>query len=186
LSPFSVCGVGSPLDPGLPHPVRSAHRVFHPLSGFLLPKPPGFFSPRNALGILPSEPSLPKEREHLSAPSALLPFIPRTIHGWQRASLPDPSDKEAWYVGFRAFFPLGVRSRGSGGLARPVVGALLGFLPLQGLVSLYDVASLQRSLLSCGPPGRPPRLLFLTRPHLPPRGVGSRFAVPGPLQSFSS
>jgi hypothetical protein len=39
--PFSAHGVGSPLDPGLPHPVRSASRVSHPLDGFLLPAPSG-------------------------------------------------------------------------------------------------------------------------------------------------
>lgn len=37
---------GSPLYPGLPHPARSALEVSHPRSGLLLPRPPGFVSPR--------------------------------------------------------------------------------------------------------------------------------------------
>jgi hypothetical protein len=38
--------IGSPLHPGLPHPVRSASRVSHPPDGFLLPIPPGLVSCR--------------------------------------------------------------------------------------------------------------------------------------------
>jgi len=61
LCPFSVCSARSPLNPGLPHPARSALRVSHPLSGFLLPTPPRLFSSWNAPGIRPSEPSPPEE-----------------------------------------------------------------------------------------------------------------------------
>jgi hypothetical protein len=46
LVPFSACNSGSPVHSGLPHPTPSDFRVFHPLVGFLLPKPSGLVSCR--------------------------------------------------------------------------------------------------------------------------------------------
>jgi len=42
----STCQLSSPLNPGLPHPVRSVPRVFHPLDGFRLDSLPGLVSCR--------------------------------------------------------------------------------------------------------------------------------------------
>jgi len=61
LFPSAYVSTRSPLNPGLPHPARSAREVSHLLSGLLLPAPPGFISPRNAPGIHPSELSPPRE-----------------------------------------------------------------------------------------------------------------------------
>jgi hypothetical protein len=105
-----------------------------PLSGFFTlsavffsPNLPGFFHPGTLLGFslqsLPFRKSGSASRRPLpSCHSYLAPSMAGGVVSW-----PDPSGKETRYVGFRAFFPLGVRSRGSGGLAKTVVGALLGF-----------------------------------------------------------
>jgi len=44
--PYDASARASPLHLGLPHRVRSAHRVFHPLDGFLLARTPGHVSDR--------------------------------------------------------------------------------------------------------------------------------------------
>lgn len=44
--PYDASARASPLHLGLPHRVRSAHRVFHPLDGFLLARTPGHISDR--------------------------------------------------------------------------------------------------------------------------------------------
>jgi hypothetical protein len=46
LRPFGASAQASPLHPGLPHRVRSALRVSHPLDGFLLAQTPGLVSCR--------------------------------------------------------------------------------------------------------------------------------------------
>jgi hypothetical protein len=46
LRPFGASAQASPLHPGLPHRVRSALRVSHPLDGFLLARTPGLVSCR--------------------------------------------------------------------------------------------------------------------------------------------
>jgi hypothetical protein len=46
LRPFDASTRASPLHPGLPHRVRSAHRVSHPLDGLLLARTPGLVSCR--------------------------------------------------------------------------------------------------------------------------------------------
>jgi len=56
LRPYSVCGSGSPVTSGLPHPTSSVFRVPVPPDGLLPPEPPGRISSRNALGVLPSGP----------------------------------------------------------------------------------------------------------------------------------
>jgi len=115
-------------------------------------------------------------------------------HPWLTARfLARPLGQETQYVGFRVFFSLGVRSRGSGGLARPVVGALLGFFPLQGFVPLYDATLFSPFTFGRGKVA--PLLGSPSTVSLNPSSyeaacssceVGSRFAVPGPLQSFRS
>jgi hypothetical protein len=53
---YSTIHLPSPLDPGLPHPVRSAFRVSHPPDGLLLDRLPGLVSCRSAHGVpIPSE-----------------------------------------------------------------------------------------------------------------------------------
>jgi hypothetical protein len=47
--PFNDVSVSGPLIPGLPHPARSARRVFHPLDGFLPGTP---CDPRGAAAVL--------------------------------------------------------------------------------------------------------------------------------------
>lgn len=54
LLPYSVCGSGSPVSSGLPHPTSSVFRVPVPPDGLLPPEPSGLISSRNALGVLPS------------------------------------------------------------------------------------------------------------------------------------
>lgn len=49
--PYGAYNVWSPLVPGLPHPVRCAFRVSHPLGAFLLQTPPGIFHPVAPLGF---------------------------------------------------------------------------------------------------------------------------------------
>jgi hypothetical protein len=48
---FSTTHLPSPQIPGLPHPVRSAYRVSHPLDGLLLDRLPGLVSCRSAHGV---------------------------------------------------------------------------------------------------------------------------------------
>jgi len=59
--PYSTCGTGSPLVAGLPHPLRSAFRVWLP-SGRLPPSGPlpALFHAGSAHGIRPSELSPPE------------------------------------------------------------------------------------------------------------------------------
>jgi hypothetical protein len=47
----STTQLSSPLNPGLPRPVRSVLRVSHPLDGFLLDSLPGLVSCRSAHGV---------------------------------------------------------------------------------------------------------------------------------------
>lgn len=106
-----------------------------PLSGFptlsavfFSPNLPGFFHPGTLLGFslqsFPFRKSGKASRRPLPSchSCSALSMANRVV------SLPDPSGETTGHVGFRAFFPSGVRSRESRGLARPVVGALLGFL----------------------------------------------------------
>jgi len=58
---FSTVHLASPLNPGLPHPVRSAYRVSHPLDGLLLTRLPGLVSCRSAHGV-PALQSFPLAR----------------------------------------------------------------------------------------------------------------------------
>jgi hypothetical protein len=46
LRPFDASARASPLHPGLPHRVRSAHRVSHPHDGLLLARTPSLVSCR--------------------------------------------------------------------------------------------------------------------------------------------
>src|SRR5262249_5361101 len=152
-----------PLHPGLPHPARSALRVSHPPSGFLLPYPPGFVSPRNAPGILPSEPSLPKEPERLSAPFALLLLPLSPAHGSERRRPTSGlcSLSESVHTG------LGVSQ--ARGRCSP------GISPLQGFPSPDSAAPLSGPLLSWGSPEPTRRPKFLHP---------GRVVVPDPLQSL--
>ena len=108
--PFSVSSARSPLDPGLPHPARSALEVSHLLSGFLLPTPPEFISPRNAPGIHPSELSPPKEpyASRRPYPLAVLPLRPNP---WLRTpTLLNPGFNSAARNDFRVLLSPGARS----------------------------------------------------------------------------
>ena len=108
--PFSVSSTRSPLNPGLPHPARSALRVSHPPSGFLLPAPPEFISPRNAPGIRPSELSPPKEpyASRRPYPPAVLPPRPNP---WLRTpTLPNPGFNSVARNDFRVLLSPGARS----------------------------------------------------------------------------
>jgi hypothetical protein len=58
---FSTVHLASPPDPGLPHPVRSACGVSHPLDGLLLARLPGLVSCRSAHGV-PTLQSVPLAR----------------------------------------------------------------------------------------------------------------------------
>jgi hypothetical protein len=78
-----VCGssstihLQSPLNPGLPHPVRSAFRVSHPPDGLLLYRLPGLVSCRSAHGVpSPSELFPRPEPWRLSTPHCPLAVRP--------------------------------------------------------------------------------------------------------------
>jgi hypothetical protein len=123
--PFSVYGTGSPLFPGVPSPARSALRVSRPRSGLLLPVPFGFVSPRNAPGILPSEPSLPEEpyaSRRLSPRAVTLRLYPwlQTPAVQSPDSIPPLNPLQGFALSRSPFAD--VR-----GLAGRQVGALLGF-----------------------------------------------------------
>jgi hypothetical protein len=93
--PFSVSSARSPLNPGLPHPARSALRVSHPLSGFLLPAPPRLFSSWNAPGIRPSELSPPVEPYASRRPYPPAVLSCAFIHGWRRRLCQIPGSAES-------------------------------------------------------------------------------------------
>lgn len=138
------------------HLTRVCLTRYVPLTGFFTlsavffsPNLPGFFHPGTLLGF--SLQSLPfrKSGNASSAPTTLLPFSPCAIHGWNASLYPararrNRASRLQGFVPFRSPF-----SR-AWGLAKPVVGALLGFCPLQGFVTLRDATSLQKSLLSYG------------------------------------
>jgi hypothetical protein len=114
--PYSAINTGSPLDPGLPHPVRSDHEVLHPHAGFLLPAPCGFVSPRwrpwdSALQGF----SLPRSRPRLLGEElALLTFAPFAPTVMTRRSRAPPTRAASIaprpFRAFRALSPPGVRT----------------------------------------------------------------------------
>jgi len=87
---FSTCLTSSPRSlPGLPHPVRSAFRVSHPLDGLLLDDPTGLVSCRSAHGVPPFRafPS-PGAAMPLDIASALLPLTPAPPRSVPEGSYP--------------------------------------------------------------------------------------------------
>jgi len=76
LRPFSARDFGSPLPPGLPHPVRSASRASHPPGGLLLPKRAGLFHPAGALGVLALQGLLLPRRRAVSSTTPCPPGVP--------------------------------------------------------------------------------------------------------------
>lgn len=90
--PYSARDFGSPLPPGLPHPVRSAFRASHPPGGLLLPKRAGLFHPAGALGVLPFR-VFPSQGDAspLRRRLALVAFLPcvSACHGQAVTGAPD-------------------------------------------------------------------------------------------------
>lgn len=129
--PTAFYGTGSPYNSGLPHPTLSALRVSTLSAAFRLPDPPGSFSPRNAPGILPSEPSLPEEPSRLSAPATLLSLSPRVFRG-RRRSLLHPEERKDQATRLQGLAPFWSPFSRAWRLASAWGRCSLGLLPLQG------------------------------------------------------
>ena len=78
-------------NPGLPHPVRSASRVSHPLDGFLLDRLPGLVSCRSTLGAVSLQ-SFPLVRSRIASrrPAALLPLTATDRRIWPEGRARQP------------------------------------------------------------------------------------------------
>jgi len=148
--------------PGFTSPGTFRSQGFYPLSGLLLPAPLGLVSSRNAPGIRPSEPSLPKEPLRLSAP---LPSC-RYRHAPSMAGAPELLARASSLRAVRLQGFALSRSPFSSiwGLATSTAGALLGFsssgisLSPQRRPSSEALLSWSCSRLLSGgvPPGSPP------------------------------
>lgn len=114
-----------------------------PLSGFptlsaffFSPNLPGFFHPGTLLGFALQSFPFRKSGKASRRPLPSCHSCSALSMASRAVCLPDPSGETTWHVGFRAFFPSGVRSHRSGGLAGPAVGALLGFLLFRVFISM--------------------------------------------------
>lgn len=137
--PFSACGVGSPLLPGIPSPGTFRSQGFYLLSGLLLPILPGLFHPGALLGFSLQSVLLQEIRAPLSAPSPLaVPASP--IHGKAPVSPARAGDSGASQL--QGFSPSWNSFSCRRGLVDARAVALLGF-SLQGFLSLGGALPLQ-------------------------------------------
>jgi len=82
---------------------------FLPSQRFSFPCPPRFISPWNAPGIHPSEPSLPEDGYASRRPSP--PAVAATRHPWLGRQSYQSGLTDSVRLGYRGFFPSGVRSQ---------------------------------------------------------------------------
>jgi len=107
----STYQLSSPLIPGLPHPVRSVPRVFHPLDGFLLDSLPGLVSCRERSWSSKPFRAFPSSGAVVPLDTPCLPAIHRDA--FRRPTFPSGlqipvrGDRSAgcFWCGFKALLP---------------------------------------------------------------------------------
>jgi hypothetical protein len=139
-SPSAHVNPKSPLNPGLPHPIRCAFRVFHPRDALLLLGPTGPIPCRSAHGVftLQSFP-LPQSRDDFRRPVPscrwLAPSPPNETGGspgiWPKPNtrgelMVHGSERKA-LTRLQGLTPCGNPLRTAGGLAQTVARCSPGF-----------------------------------------------------------
>jgi hypothetical protein len=136
---------GSPLTPGLPHPVRSTYRFSQPLSGLLLPAPRSHVSCFNRLwGFALQRLPLPNSSGSSSLP---LPLSAFTVNIGDETISDRPTPESIVRLSaLKGLTRLRVRSQRPRCYPTVTADPLLSFLPSK---EHHQTTSTRKSLLSC-------------------------------------